>query len=52
MDENNFSDGGLVDLVRDLREVESDPNSSPVYEERQGDENIRLNNEDENTPEQ
>lgn len=50
--EEGFSDSGLVDLVRDLREVESDPNGSPVYEERQGDENIRLTNEDKNTPEQ
>ena len=48
----DFSDSGLVDLVRDLREVEADPNGSPVYEEGQGDENIRLNNENENTPEQ
>ena len=51
MDEN-LSGGNLVDIVRDLHEVESDPNSSPIYEERQGDENIRLNNENENTPEQ
>ena len=50
--EEDFSDSGLVDLVRDLREVESDTDDSPVYEERQGDENIRLTSEDENTPEQ
>lgn len=50
--EENYSNSGLVDLVRDLREVESDSDGSPVYEERQGDENIRLNNEAENAPEQ
>ena len=50
--EDNFSYNGLVDLVRDLREVEADPNGPPVYEERQGDENIRLTNENGNTPEQ
>lgn len=51
MDED-LSGGTLVDIVRDLREVEANPNGSPVYEERQGDENIRLTNEEENTPEQ
>lgn len=51
MDEDS-SGGTLVDIVRDLREIEANPNGSPVYEERQGDENIRLTSENENTPEQ
>lgn len=50
--QEEFSENELVDLVRDLREVEPAPSDTPIYEERQGDENIRLNNEDENMPEQ
>ena len=45
--EEDFSDGGLLDIVRDLRDIEADPDGSPVDEERQGDEKIKLTNEDE-----
>ncbi len=45
--EEDFSDGGFLDIVRDLRDIEADPDGSPVDEERQGDENIKLTNEDE-----
>lgn len=45
--EEDFSNNGLLDIVRELRDIEADPNGSPVSEERQGDENIRLNNGEE-----
>lgn len=50
MDED-FSGGGLIDIVSGLRDIDADPNGPPVSEERQGDENIRLDNEGGNAPE-
>lgn len=49
--EDNTSNSGLIDIVRDLREIEADSNGLPIYEERQGDENIRLTSEGTDTPE-
>lgn len=47
MDED-FSNSGLIDIVSGLRGIDADPNGSPVSEDRQGDENIRLTGDEEN----
>lgn len=47
MDED-FSNSGLIDIVSGLRDIDADPNGSPVSEDRQGDENIRLTGDEGN----
>lgn len=46
--EDDYSDSGLLDIVRGLRDIEADPNGTPISEERQGDETIRLTGDGEN----
>lgn len=50
--EEDYSGESLVDIVRGLKDIEADPNGTPVYEETQDGENIRLSDGDEDAPEQ
>lgn len=49
--EEDYSNNGLLDIVRGLQDIEVNPNGPTISEERQGNENIRLTGEGENGPE-
>ena len=44
--EDDFSDSGLLDIVRGLRDIEVDPDGPSINEEQQRNENIKLGDED------